>query len=213
MTPLLINPNSNAATTLAMLSIARRVLPEMNGWTAPVGPRMILDDAALAQAARVVGDAALPPASGVMVSAFGDPGRAALAARLDCPVVGIGAEAARAAGQGGRRFAVVTTTPGLRNSIDRLMRRAGGDYLGTYITDGDALALMGLPDALDAALHDGILRAADDGAEAAIIGGGPLGAAADRLMARSPIPLVAPIPEAAAALGRLMARGISYLPE
>ena len=203
MTPLLMNPNASAATTRAMLAIARRVLPELQGWTAPEGPAMITDAAALARAAALVAGAELPPVSGVIVSAFGDPGRAALAARLDCPVVGIGAEAAREAGRGGRRFAVVTTTPGLRAGIDALM----GDYMGCYITPQDPLALMGDAAALDAALLEQIKRAAADGAEAAIIGGGPLGEAADRLSARAPIALIAPIPAAAAALKRRLAPG------
>ncbi|KAA8607764.1 Asp/Glu racemase [Salipiger aestuarii] len=194
-----MNPNSSAATTRAMLAIARRILPELMGWTAPEGPEMITDADALARAAVRVGGADLPPVAGIIVSAFGDPGRAALAARLTCPVVGIGAEAARAAGQGGRRFAVVTTTPGLRAGIDALMGEAG-DYMGCYITPGDPRALMGDARALDAALLAQIRRAAAAGAKAAIIGGGPLGEAADRLADRSPIALVAPIPTAAAAL-------------
>lgn len=196
MRPLLMNPNSNVATTRAMLGIARRILPDLDGWTAPEGPGMITDAAALSHAATLVAGADLPAVSGIIVSAFGDPGRAGLAARLDCPVVGIGAEAARVAGQGGRSFAVVTTTPGLRAGIDALM----GDYMGCYVTPGDPLALMGDAAALDAALLAQIRRAAADGAQAAIIGGGPLGEAADRLADQSPIALIAPIPAAAAAL-------------
>ena len=199
---LLMNPNSNAATTRAMVAIAGRVLPDVQGWTAPSGPQMIVTGPALATAADLVAQAALPVVRGVIVSAFGDPGRAALAGRLDCPVVGIGAAAAAEAGAGGRRFAVVTTTPGLEAAIDGLMRAEGGAgrYVGCHFATGDAQALMGDPDQLDAALLEAIGRAAGAGAEVAIIGGGPLGEAADRLAGRAPLPLVAPILAAASAL-------------
>ncbi|MGY3439749.1 MULTISPECIES: aspartate/glutamate racemase family protein [unclassified Marinovum] len=190
MTPLLMNPNANARTTEAMLRIARQLLPDVTGWTAPAGPQMLIDEPALMAAGRLVAEAALPKVSGVIVSAFGDPGRTALAARLSCPVIGIGAAAARATA--GRRFAVATTTPGLAGAIDALMAPFG-DYLGCYLTPGDPRPLMAETARLDAALAAATARAAKDGAEVVIIGGGPLGAAADRLADTSPVPLISPI--------------------
>lgn len=202
-----MNPNSNAATTRAMVAIAARVLPGIDGWTAPSGPSMIVTEAALSDAATLVAGADLPALDGVIVSAFGDPGRDGLAARLGCPVVGIGAASARAAGADGRRFAVVTTTPGLEQAIGRLMRAhaAAGRYIGCHFADGDALALMQDPGALDDALLQAIHRAQADGAQAAIIGGGPLGEAAERLVGQSPLPLVAPITAAATELSHKLA--------
>ena len=199
---ILMNPNSNAATTQAMVAIARQILPGVEGWTAPRGPGMIVTEKALAAAAEEVASADLGDAAGVIVSAFGDPGMSALAARLDCPVVGIGACAAAEAGAGGRSFAVVTTTPGLEQSVNRLMRaHAGaGRYLGCFLTEGDPLRLMEDAGMLDRALLEGIGRAAGQGSAVAIIGGGPLGEAAERLADRSPIPLIAPIRAAARAL-------------
>ena len=69
------------------------------------------------------------------------------------------------AGAGGRSFAVVTTTPGLERSVDRLMRaHAGaGRYLGCFLTEGDPLRLMEDADMLDRALLEGIGRAAGQG--------------------------------------------------
>ncbi|EBA09582.1 Asp/Glu racemase [Sagittula stellata E-37] len=197
-----MNPNSNAATTQAMVAIALQILPGVEGWTAPRGPGMIVTEEALAASAEEVAAADLPDAAGVIVAAFGDPGQAALAARLDCPVVGIGAAAAAEAGMGGRRFAVVTTTPGLERSVDGLMRaHAGaGRYVGCFLTQGDPLRLMEDADALDRALMAGIDRAAGQGAAVAIIGGGPLGEAAERLADHAAIPLIAPIRAAARAL-------------
>lgn len=159
---------------------------------------MIVTEAALDAAADIVGDAGLPAARGVIVSAFGDPGREALARRLDCPVIGIGQAAALEARAAGC-FAVATTTPGLKRRIDTMMRSHAGDgaYLGCYLAKGDPLALMADPAALDAALLDACESAAADGAGVVIIGGGPLGQAADRLASRAPVPLVAPIRAAA----------------
>lgn len=71
---LLVNPNSNAETTAAMVRIASDDLPGVEGWTAPRGPGMIVTEAALDAAADIVGDAGLPAARGVIVSAFGDRG-------------------------------------------------------------------------------------------------------------------------------------------
>lgn len=198
---LLMNPNSNAATTAAMVAIAGTILPQIEGWTAPGGPGMIVTPEALDQAAVLVGQTPLPALDGVIVAAFGDPGRETLAQRLTCPVVGIGAAAAIEAGIGGRRFAVVTTTPQLEARIDALMRgRGDGAYLGCHFAQGDALGLMAEPERLDAALLAAIEEAARAGAEAAIIGGGPLREAAERLASISPVPLVAPIRAAARAL-------------
>lgn len=192
---LLMNPNSNAATTAAMVRIAAHVLPDVGGWTAPQGPEMITSPEALDAAAMLVGAAEVPPVAGVIVSAFGDPGRAALAQRLPCPVVGIGAAAAQEAAWHGS-FAVVTTTPGLRARIDALMQEQAG-YIGCFLTGGDPLALMRDSASLDVALLTGCRRAASAGARAVIIGGGPLGEAAERLSPAAPLPLISPIRAAA----------------
>ncbi|MFD0981458.1 aspartate/glutamate racemase family protein [Tropicimonas aquimaris] len=193
----LMNPNSNRATTEAMCAIAARALPEPPvGWTAPHGPSMITSQAALDAAAARVGAAVLTPEpTGIIVSAFGDPGAEEIARRYPCPVVGIGAAAARAAARSGTPFAVATTTPELQPAIDRLMQRnaASGLYAGCFLSRGDALALMADPEALDAALLEAVGLAVVSGARRVIIGGGPLGQAAERLRERAPVPLENPV--------------------
>lgn len=198
---LLMNPNSNARTTAVMCAIAARVLPlPPTGWTAPRGPALISEPGALQAAAEQVAAAdflAWPPA--IIVSAFGDPGAEDLAARAPCPVIGIGAAAARAASAGGQAFAVATTTPHLSAQIDDLMRRHGGqsNYAGCFCSSDDPLSLMSDVGALDAALLAQIVRAKTAGAACVIIGGGPLGEAAERLRSASPLPLINPILSAA----------------
>jgi allantoin racemase len=140
------------------------------------------------------------------VSAFGDPGAARLAQRAPCPVIGIGAAAARQAAQAGQPFAVATTTAALAAPIDALMMAHAGNatYVGCFCADADPAALMSNQGALDAALLAQINRAYAAGAACVIIGGGPLGTAAERLRAASPVPLINPILSAARALRLLI---------
>lgn len=203
---LLANPNTNAQTTNAMCAIAARLLPEVQGWTARQGADLIHTPALLAQAGDQIAQLQPPQGCrGVIVSAFGDPGAVRLAARLKIPVIGIGAAAAQAAGAGGRSFAVATTTPQLVKGIDRLMKAHAGQgrYLGCFLTDGPTLSVMKDPALLDRELLDAARRAATAGAQAVIIGGGPLAEAAQRIDALCPVRLIQPIPEAAALMRAL----------
>lgn len=198
---LLINPNSSEQTTAAMLRIVMQHLPDVQGWTNVAAPKMITDPEALAQAAGSIADADLPPASAVIVAAFGDPGADALAQRLDSPVIGIGAAAARAAGQDGAPFAVVTTTPKLAPAIDALMKAHGSGYLGCFLTPGDPEALMADPAALDRALIRACRAATQTQAQRVIIGGGPLAEAAIRIASEVAVPLVQPLVAACQEVG------------
>lgn len=213
----LLNPNTNATTTESMCAIARRAVPgvTVEGLTAPRGVAMITTPAALDAAAEVVaemaGDLAAAPPDGLIVGAFGDPGRARAARALSCPVTGIGEAAMRAAGEGGRRFAVVTVTPDLVASIAGLAARLGlaGQFRGVVLTHGDVGAVMADEAALRNALEDACRRAlAQGGVDALVIGGGPLGAAADALAPRFSVPLVNPVAAAARlARARMDGRG------
>ena len=196
-TVLLMNPNSNPDTTTIMCETAGAVLgyPPI-GWTAPSGPSIITTPEALAHAASLVEAVEPgPEISAVIVAAFGDPGARGLQDRLSCPVIGIGAASARAASTGGSRFAVATTTPDLKPPIDALMKAEGlaGSYLGCFLTEGDPLTLMEDARALDRALLAAVSRAEAAGAEHVIIGGGPLGAAAERLRSCTNVPLFNPV--------------------
>jgi allantoin racemase len=209
---LLINPNASQATTAMMAAIAQSAAPdsvEIIGATAQRGVAMIVDSAALMAAAQEVVEIGIrhcQTVSGIIVSAFGDPGLAALRQEVRIPVVGI-AEAAmlEAAGQS-RRFGVATVTPGL---VDTIGARAatlglGHLYCGTRLTPGDPIALAADPDRLVEALAEAVLTCIQrDKAEAVVIGGGPLGDAATALAPRFQVPVIAPIP---AAVRGLLAR-------
>lgn len=199
----LVNPNTTQATTAAMVEIARAEAGEaasVVGLTAPFGVGLITDPVALATAAEAVAQMAdsLRDADGVVVAAFGDPGLPALRATLDCPVTGIAEAGMAEAAAGGRRFAVATTTPDLVGSIAALAARYGhAGFVGTYLTPGPPGPLMADPDRLAEALLEACLRAvAEGGAEAVVIGGGPLAVAARRLAGQVPVPLIEPVPAA-----------------
>lgn len=199
----LINPNTNADTTMRMIQIAAPHFPgQIDGLTAGFGSTLITTEDALDTAGKAV--LALQPKlegyQAVVVSAFGDPGQEALAKALSMPVVGIAQAAMGEASAIASRFCVVTTTPGL---VARIAQRAselghGSAFAGTWITPGDPVALTADPDRLLAALHDATVAAlSDDPAiEAVIIGGGPLAEAAKALAAQVPVPIVQPIPAA-----------------
>lgn len=202
---LLINPNTSAATTRMMVSIAKQSLPPgglVEGVTAAQGAPMIVDEEELRLGALEVErcwqrlrDAAW---SGVIVSAFGDPGLQTLRAATPLPVAGLCEASMLEAAEGGRRFGIATVTPRLAAAIGRRAHDLGLEarYTGIRLTEGDPRALAAQPQALSEALAVAVRRCIDDGAEAVIIGGGPLGQAAIELAPRFAVPVIAPIPAA-----------------
>jgi allantoin racemase len=202
---LLINPNTNKATTDMMVQIARSAAPndiEIVGATAPRGPLMIIEPQALAASAPQVVELGVglgKDASGIIISAFGDPGWADLRRQVSIPVVGIAEAAMLAASDKGRRFGVATTTPLLVASIDARAAELGLAklYTGTRVTTEDPNKLVADPGRLVEALRDVVATCIErDKAEAVIIGGGPLGNAAIALTPMFSIPVIAPIPAA-----------------
>jgi allantoin racemase len=202
---LLINPNSSQATSDMMHAIALTALDArmaVETVTARRAPSMIVTPEQLtASAAEVVelGTAHGRDCAGIIVSAFGDPGLAELRRKVAIPVVGICEASMIEASQGGRRFGVATSTPDLIEAIGQRAHDLGLAHLYTGIrcTEGDPVALAAdralLTEALAGAVSDCITL---DGAEAVIIGGGPLGQVAEALRLRFHKPVLGPIPSA-----------------
>lgn len=201
----LINPNTSTATTDTMVAIAAaHAGPRLaiSGLTAELGAPLIVDMAMLETSRTAV--LRLEPrlrqgVDGVIVSAFGDPGLDELRSRLRVPVAGIGEAGMLAAAAGRRRLAVVTTTPGLVAGIDAKAASLGlgACYAGVELTVGDPAELTADPPRLEAALAAAIRRALEArGAEAIVIGGGPLASAARALAPRFAVPIIEPIPAA-----------------
>jgi len=210
---LLINPNSSTTTTEMMVKIANGEAPagcRVTGRTALGGPSMIVNERELEAAAgevlKVWREADGAPWSGVIVSAFGDPGIDLVRANAQVPVVGIAEASMREASEGQRRFGIATVTPDLVAPIEQRARALGlfGLCTGIRLTQGDPRDLAAHPQALEEALTRAVQRCIDeDGAQAVIIGGGPLGQAALALAPRFGVPVIAPI---SAAMRQLCAR-------
>ena len=214
-TILLINPNTSARSTDMMVSVAQPLLPagvSIVGTSATRGPAMILDEDTLADAAAEVvriGTERAKDCAAIIVAAFGNPGASRLREILAIPVVGIGEAAIRDAACGGRRFGIVTTTPNLVRSIQAAVRDLGlaGSYTGVRVPAGDPLAFAANPTAQDAALAEAASACIEiDGAEAVVIGGGPLSDTAARLRTRFTNAIVEPVPAAIQALMRQLAK-------
>ena len=221
----LINPNTNPQTTDVMVGIAREAVADfassarvaVTGYTAGSGAGMIVDMAALDDASAPVASIVENLASGtgrrpdaVIVSAFGDPGLQQARLRFPDRAFGIGTESMRAAAAGGRRFAVATTTPGLKPGIDAIAERLGlaSQYRGTFVTRTGPLQLAAEPGRQQNELADAVRAAVETGgAEAVIIGGGPLAVAARALAKRAICPLIEPIPEAMRAALKALIHG------
>ena len=207
---LLINPNTNVATTAMMAAIASDALAGLadpagenvvvEGFTVTRGVPLITDERALNEAGTAVCDAVaaadLSGHHGIIIAAFGDPGLAKSRKLTALPVTGI-AEAAMAEAPG--RFAVVTTTPALVASITLTADCYGHTdrFAGVYLTPGEPATLMNSPEALFDAMLAACRRAMEIARpDSIVIGGGPLAQIARELRPLITIPVIEPIPAA-----------------
>jgi allantoin racemase len=211
----LINPNSNAAATTSMADLARMetegvaIVEERSNEGAPAlltTPQDMLDavPGVVEIGVEAAGDGRVVA---LIVSAFSDPGLEELRAAVDIPVFGIGEEVFHAAAQEGRGFGIVTITPdeGLIESFRAKAASLGyqDQYRGVRVTPGDPKELVQSPEKLDAALAEAArLSIEEDGAQAVIMGGGPLSASAIRLQPDFDVPLVVAVSAAARAAVR-----------
>jgi allantoin racemase len=109
--------------------------------------------------------------SGIIISAFGDPGFADLKRQAGIPVVGIAEASMLAAADKSRRFGVATTTPKLVASITARAAELGvGDlFTGVRLTSGDPVQLAAEPARMTEALRHAVSECVElDKAEAVI---------------------------------------------
>lgn len=213
----LINPNTDTNTTAMMTGIAAARFREHGiavvGRTVAAGPPMISEPAALAAAADEVLSTAtmamleIPDALGIIISAFADPGIEAVRAAVSVPVVGIAGAACRAASAGGTRFGIVSTVPALSPAVSALVAHYG--YSDTFtgirtvnispeMISRDPAAVV---NALIGLAHECVTL---DGADSIIVGGGPLGAAAEVIRTRLDVKVITPITAACDEMARVL---------
>jgi allantoin racemase len=202
----LINPNTSTQATDLMLASARQSLPAhvcVEGRTVRQGPALITHPQALDEAARIVADYGVEVAAegfdALIISGFGDPGLEALRQRVNIPVFGIAQAGITEAAQGGRRYAIVTVTPDLHASLLNAAHTHGqsGTLTSIRFTQGPLADVMNTPQQLEAALLAACETAmTTDGAQAIVIGGGPLAQAAQAIAERLNIPVIDPVASA-----------------
>ncbi|MEM8991400.1 MAG: aspartate/glutamate racemase family protein [Pseudomonadota bacterium] len=198
----LINPNTTQAFTEEMVALASADVPTdvaVAGLTARFGAPLLTSAAQYEEAGEAVLALTeeLKGADAVVVAAFGDPGRDRLAERLSIPVIGL-AEASFeiATGCVSGRFSVATTMGDLGSRIEALACQHGhGTRLASvHVTHGDPTALVAdRPALIDALADAGTAAVREDGAEAIIVGGGPLASTVPALAQRLSVPVISPI--------------------
>lgn len=208
-----INPNTNPATTTETVALTRQACgenAEVEGMTAPFGSRFLSDQRELDTAAIAVAEMVTQLAvdgrrrTGIMIAAFGDPGLDDARRLFTGPVVGIGEAGLLAGAADGRPFSIVTTTVGLGTLIEQMADDLGfaGQLRSVRRTPSHPSRLIGEPDLLFAELSLAAEQAVSlDGAQAIVIGGGPLAKFAKGIEHGLGVPVIDPI---AAAVGSLM---------
>lgn len=199
----LLNPNTSTEATATMMASARHEAPpgvHIEGLTVGEGHELITDPQALTQAARVVEAAATALVTqgvdAIIVAGFGDPGVATLRHRVDVPVTGLGEAGIREAAEGGLRYAIVTVTPRLHQSLVTAAHTHAEPSLLASVryTQGSLSEVMHSPEDLEAALLEACqLAITEDGAQSIVIGGGPLARAAQILAGRLHVRVVDPV--------------------
>ena len=129
MAVIIINPNSTCSMTDAMLAQARRAAHELvfEGWTSHDGPPAIQGtadgEAARAPLLKLVRQASVQGAEGIIIGCFDDTALEEAATIADCPVIGIGQASYHYAALRNWRFSVVTTLslsiPIIQSNIER----------------------------------------------------------------------------------------------
>lgn len=199
----LLNPNTSTATTQLMTRICNGVAAgraAFEGHTMVMGPPVVADEKALfaagSQIITIGENLAAHGVSGLLIAGFGDPGLAALRLRVDIPVTGIAEAGIAEAAKANRRFSIITTTPDLCKAIHRKVEEshALGCLASLRVTTGDFEETMGNIEKMSAALLALANQCIeDDGAEAILIGGGPLAPAAHRIAQEISVPIVEPV--------------------
>lgn len=205
---LVLNPNTNTQTTQMMVRLVQAQLPAhylVSGVTAQAGASLITTPQALAVAAQQVPVCwqqaqTQHPWDGVLLACFADPALQWLRSATGVPTVGIGEAAMLAASRSGQRFGIATTTPQLDAAMHTQAQALGlvAQYTGARYTECAPALLVAQPHALQEQLHTCVQQCVQaDGAQTVIIGGGPLGQAAQSLSAQTTVPLIAPLTAAA----------------
>lgn len=196
---LLINPNTTESVTALVANHARAIAGDSATFvpvTGRFGAKYISSRAAAAIAAHAALDALAEHVAGcdaVYLACFGDPGLAALREISPVPVIGMAEASCLEACNRGHRFAIVTGGalwgPMLTEFVAWLGLAERLAAIRTIAPTGDQIARD--PEAALALLAAACTAcAAEDGADAVILGGAALAGLAARIQPSVPIPVL-----------------------
>lgn len=177
----LINPNSTASMTEAMLRTAQATVPtaRFEGWTSEYGPVSIQGEAdgelATPPLLKLVRQASDQGASAVIIGCFDDTALDQARAIATCPVIGIGQAAYHMAAMMGSKFSVVTTLDVSIPILQYNIHRYGlGLHLGKVRASGvPVLALEDDADTSAEQVIDEVVAAEhEDGIQSVVLGCG-----------------------------------------
>jgi allantoin racemase len=177
----LINPNISERVTEILAREARSIVgarAEIRAMSPPFGSASLECNAEAVIAAHGVlaTIAANQDCDAAVIAAFGDPGLDAAREISAMPVYGLGRSGLRAAAGQGRRYAILTIGPRLRQKIERAAAAYGqsGSLVSLRFLDVSVLDAARDRDGVQAAALEMIKACIEqDGAEALLLGGAP----------------------------------------
>lgn len=202
MAVIIINPNSTASMTEAMLEQARCAAPALAfaGWTSHEGPPAIQGEAdgAAAQGPllELAKKASREGAEGIVIGCFDDTALEEAARLADCPVIGIGQASYHYVALRNWRFSVVTTLPVSTPIIRANILRQGFGHLLSAVRASDipVLELEKNPQQAGGIIADEACRAeAGDDISAIILGCAGMVEVVDDVRARLSVPVIDPV--------------------
>ena len=194
---LIVNPNTSQATNTRIRSVAApmvREFDELEVLSAPSGIELIetVDQSIETESAVLsVVDERHAEVDAIIIAAFSDPALKEARQAASCPVFGICESAMKTAARMVERFAIVTLGAALRSAIEANAAAYGfaGHLTGVHILPWTVTTVSADPPTFRRAFAEACTRAvAEDGAEAVIIGGGPLSGIADAIAEELPVP-------------------------
>ncbi len=215
MAIVIVNPNSTATMTSAMVAAARAAAPGIafEGWTSHDGPPAIQgrEDGTMATPPllRLVDKARAQGAAGIVIGCFDDTALAETAGRSRCPIVGIGQSAFHYCALRQLKFSVVTT---LSVSVPILQENIESYGLSGHLgrVRASEVAVLDLEDSPDDAavriLAEARAAVAEDDIDAIVLGCAGMVHVTQVLRAQLPLIVVDPVEAAAGCIAWLSTR-------
>ena len=202
MTVIIINPNSTATMTDAMVAQAQKLVPDLRfeGWTSHLGPPAIQGvkdgEVAAPPLLDLVKRASKAGADGIIIGCFDDTALEDAVHLATCPVIGIGQASYHYAALRSLRFSVVTTLSVSVPIIEANIERQG---LAQYVSAVRAseIPVLALEDdpasAGETLVNEALLAERQDAISALVLGCAGMADLAERVQNALSIEIIDPV--------------------